>query len=92
MGGSSDEGGSGSESDVGRHREASLGPGSPWKTLGRTVNVLTMRVPPGDECSSTVMAGGWSLSQAASSFANSDPGGAKSEELALVSELVAEQL
>eukprot|EP00965_Chrysotila_dentata_P020049 663409-Pleurochrysis_carterae.AAC.1 len=34
-----------------------------------------MRVLPGSECSSTVMAGGWSLSQAASSLADSEPGG-----------------
>eukprot|EP00965_Chrysotila_dentata_P239127 6202912-Pleurochrysis_carterae.AAC.1 len=39
------------------------------------MNVLTMRVPPGYGCSSTVMAGGWSLSQAASSHVRSEPGG-----------------
>eukprot|EP00965_Chrysotila_dentata_P258051 6213081-Pleurochrysis_carterae.AAC.4 len=33
-----------------------------------------MRVQPGDGCSSAVMAGGWGLSQAASSHDKSEPG------------------
>eukprot|EP00965_Chrysotila_dentata_P004267 138128-Pleurochrysis_carterae.AAC.1 len=49
-----------------------------------------MRVPPGDRCALTVMASGWSLSQAAPSLVNFEPG-RKLEELALVSELVEEK-